>query len=75
MNINRPIPKQEFLDKLKDLLSYSRLGADIAELALTHKYEIEYVQVTFTNGYTRDICIDGDSYAAIVKNVIMRLGI
>lgn len=75
MNVNKQISKQEFLNKLKDLLSYTRLGSDIAALTLIRKYDSDYVKVTFTNGYTRDICIDCDSYAAIVKDVVARLGI
>lgn len=74
MNINKQITKQEFLDKLKDVLSYTRLGSDVVKLALIRKYNADYVKVTFTNGYSKDINIDCDSYAAIIKDVIVCLG-
>lgn len=74
MNVNKQISKQEFLNKLKDLLSYTRLGSDVVQLALIRKYNADYVKITFSNGYSKDVNIDCDSYAAIIKDVIVNLG-
>lgn len=64
--------KSDFvINQLKNLLI--ALDINITDCKYILKNDIEYVRVTYQNGSSKDICIDGDSLIAIVSDVIKKV--
>lgn len=62
--------KAKFVEKyLSPLLQHARLEVKKAEYVKEENQE-EFVIVTYTNNYTRKICVTGDSLRAIVIDAI-----
>jgi len=57
--------KREFVYQLGNLLAAANIY--VAHTELTE--DGNYVTVTFTNGYSKRVCIECDSFAAIILDV------
>lgn len=60
--------RKQFVHNLGELLAQTREGIIGAELSNN-----ELVTVTYSNGYTRRINVDMDSYIAIIRDVTKHL--
>lgn len=60
--------KANIVAKLLELLKVTRIGSDINKLTLDEDGKI--VNVKYVNGFSRRVYIEGDSGAAIIKDVL-----
>lgn len=63
--------KAEIVVRLSELLKVTRIGSDINKLILNDDKKI--VNIKYTNGSGRRVNIEGDSGAAIIKDVLAAL--